>query len=380
MKKLIAILTLFVAVAFHVCVFAATKKSDSEIPDIKKTDKKVVFQLERGIITNNGATPWYTTIGVGTPPQKLKFMLDTDSVYNWVTAEKCTTYACKLHGKFNNAKSLTYTPYLGYALSSIDLGAWGSMKVSKGTDYFNCDHLKIPLKFYQALYYNGDQFNKLVWDGGIGVPSTTTNKNKEDSTVLSNYLERADKIDYPIVSFWTNRKNGKGAVIFGAVDSSKFKRETLNIVQTIHSKLRPNSWVIPLQKFDVDEKTVLNNVPLALDSGSSAFKGDRNFIDAIKDAITKNGRLPEVLHSSTPDFKQYPIITLTINGIKYKLKPEQYFMNTGKEEWTLGFQYMPEYKNILLVGSVFLDSVYSVFYSQTRFNNVRAVGLAETNF
>ncbi|MCP4546671.1 MAG: hypothetical protein GY835_09440, partial [bacterium] len=37
----------------------------------------VAFRMLRGALSDNGATPWYATVGLGTPAQELRFMIDT---------------------------------------------------------------------------------------------------------------------------------------------------------------------------------------------------------------------------------------------------------------------------------------------------------------
>lgn len=50
----------------------------------------LVFQLNRGAITNNGATPWWIQATIGTnptSPQTFKFMADTGTIDTWVTCK-----------------------------------------------------------------------------------------------------------------------------------------------------------------------------------------------------------------------------------------------------------------------------------------------------
>ncbi|HYR30017.1 MAG TPA: pepsin-like aspartyl protease, partial [Thermoanaerobaculia bacterium] len=47
--------------------------------------------LARAPYTNNGATPWYASLPLGTPGQTLRIALDTGSNFIWTTSSLCGT-------------------------------------------------------------------------------------------------------------------------------------------------------------------------------------------------------------------------------------------------------------------------------------------------
>ena len=331
-------------------------------------DDIICFSLQRPVYEpDNGATPWYTEdIGLGTPPQqKLRFMIDTGTKNTWVTSNLCTTDACKPHNKFDPAASTTWQN--DGASESIDFGAWGSMTVTPSKDLLSLPG-KDPLdvEFDMSTNYTGSQFQELIPDGGIGIPSHIPTASPT-STLVLNLLKQKGIIEYTVASFWYNRKDLKGEVIFGGVDLSKIDPATINVLNMIDFPSDLECWLINLDSMnglfpDGSTQNMLTNVAFALDTGSSQFKGDPKFIDACKKVITNNGQYPEKIKApaSVKDYP-YPVLELVMNGVSYKLPPEKYFISVSETEWHLAFHFLADCENEFLVGTTFLETICTTF-------------------
>ena len=346
-----------------------------------KNSGLISFALQRPFFEpDNGATSWYAEICLGTPAQhKLRFMIDTGTKNTWVTSNLCSTDACVPHNKFDPVSSSTYKN--DGPPESINFGAWGVMTITPSKDVIALPGITDPLEleFDMSTYYIGSQFQQLISDGGIGIPANLPVGH--NSTLLLNLLKQKGLIDPAIASFYYDRKALKGQTIFGGVDISKLKPETINKVDLINFPGDLECWLVNLESMnavfaDRSKKKILQNVAFALDTGSSQFKGDPKFIDAAKKVITNNGKYPEIIKApaSIRDYP-YPVLELVMNGVSYHLPPEKYFINVTETEWHLAFHYLDDCENEFLVGTTFLENLYTVF----DFDN-RCIILAEPKF
>ncbi|GAB2597535.1 avidin/streptavidin family protein [Nitrincola alkalisediminis] len=338
----------------------------SERPDVTDTPF-VEFTLTRGVLTDNGATPWTTTIGVGTPPQPLRIMLDTGTVNTWVTASSCTTEACRLHTAFNPEASTTFVPGR-QAPTSVSFGPWGSMGVVIGNDvcHLNYEHagqrslvpFAEPMSLYLAVSYEGQQFSELDCDGGFAIPSIPC---KQPSALLEE-LKNQGLIRHAIASFWFDPVRGEGRCLLGALDQTLYDPTSVNCLA-----LKPLEgelgylWSVCLDQLQIGRCSIGKEIDFVLDTGSSVFKGGHAIIHRMIEAITDEGRRPTTV-TSEADLSGYPMLDLTLGSVSYRLTPRQYFMQVGPAQWDLGVQYLEGLPDeLLVVGSVFLDTVYSAF-------------------
>ncbi len=331
--------------------------------------KGIVFPLTLGNLTDDGATPWSSRIGLGTPVQNFKFMIDSGTDNTWVTSKACTTNACLAHGRFDAKQSKSYE-VIDPAHVQKDFGPWGIMTVIMGADIFTLEladghvvQTQETLHFEAAIHYTGCQFQVLACDGGIAIPSPYWKKQGIGECLMLQLIKNG-KLDRPLAAFWMDHERAVGACTFGFCDQGKYQPETLQWLPLQDTSESPLDylWSVKLDELLVGGKKVEANIQnFILDSGSSFFKGPSDLIDSIIQTITRNGVLPTYV-SSEKELDLYPEISLVLGGKHYSLMPVQYFLKLNKEYWEIGIQTlvgMPE--GMLLVGSLFLDSVYTIF-------------------
>lgn len=332
----------------------------------------VIFPLQNGPLSDNGATQWVSAMGLGSPAQTLKFMIDSGTDNTWVTASACTTNACLAHNRFDGSQSTSYQ-VIDATPTAKSFGPWGTMTVIIAEDVFTIEQINLgqrslvstteAMNFEAAIHYTGCQFQYLDCDGGIAVPSPYW-KGDGRTEALMLQLVKDGKLSYPSAAFWTDPSSGVGACTWGCVDSSKYDPATLNALALIDvsSTGLGYLWAVNLGAFQINGQPVQATISsFVLDTGSSFFKGPQDLINTLVNAVTYNGELPSYV-SSEQDLQQYPVIGLALGETTYYLSPEQYFLKLNDQYWELGIQVldgMPE--GMLLVGSMFLDTVYSIF-------------------
>lgn len=322
----------------------------------------LTFPLTKGPYQNNGATPWYADLSFGIPGQPMKFALDSGSNFIWVTSTLCAPTSCQHYGngRFDYAKSITFR-WIDTKPIDVSFGPWGTMTVETGNDNLHLPGGQINnTTLYLAQDYSGSQFSQLDWDGGIGIPSGSPYVQPGVSFFPRDLLNRGYMDpNIPYVSFCTDQASGTGSCIFGGYDTSKFDPYAY-----IYLPWKPYTeysgveyiWSTPLNRYTVGSTTVANNVMFCLDSGSSQFKGDDNIM---------NTTLQLIKSAPTPPTVSLELgITSDTNPGQITIGPDIY--NVTIEAGPQKGQTLPQFnplglKNLVLVGSVIMDQVYTIY-------------------
>lgn len=323
---------------------------------------------------NNGATPWYATLFLGTPGQTMTVMMDTGTSNTWVTSSLCTTEACSTKKyKYDVSLSTTYNEVPGATWQHNDLGSWGEFESLSGRDYLSFTDperggIDFWIKFLSAILKDASgstNWKDLDMCGGIGFPvifDPPNDPNKAESLLPLMFSQGL--ITNCLVSFWSDSDNG--GCIVGGTDPSKYDANTLNALPLTSVSDNLNLWTVELDQIQRNSTPLLNqSVSLALDTGSSRFKGSPVLIEYLIDRITTrpDGKKLPATFSDPSLVQEFPCLTLEINGHKYTLHPEDYIWKV-EDSGLFSLQFHPLElgdENTILVGSVFLDHVYSVF-------------------
>ncbi|GAQ92506.1 hypothetical protein KFL_010330030 [Klebsormidium nitens] len=166
---------------------------------------------------------YYGTIGLGTPPQDFRVVMDTGSANLWVPSTKCRfSIPCWLHHRYDASKSSTYKP--DGRPFAIHYGT-GSLEGFLSTDVATIGDVKVQGQtFAEATKEPGLAFLAAKFDGILGLGFLEISVDKVQP-LWYNMLEQK-LVPEAIFSFWFNR-DAAGAVggemVLGGVDPKHFK-------------------------------------------------------------------------------------------------------------------------------------------------------------
>lgn len=313
----------------------------------------IVFKMYRGPFQNNGATPWYSPMTLGTPGQPLKLAIDTGTNISWVTSTLCQPNDCTHFsaGRFDYKSSSTFT-FTDCLQRPYSFGPWGTMQVETGSDVLTLpgDAL-IEMNLFLAANYSGDQFRQLDWDGGIGLPSSSAYVEGSCSFLLQELMRNAH-IDsaLPYACFDWHPDKRVGTCQMGGIDESKIKGPHVFLPWSVYSKLPGVEyiWSSELSAYSVGGETLATNITFALDSGSSQFKGDDKLMSTTLKRIASGGNPDVVLEFADGE--------ITIGANLYNVQIEE-----GLQKGQTIPQFAPlGLTDLVLVGSLVMEHCYTI--------------------
>jgi len=327
----------------------------------------VRFAMVRGPFQNNGASPWYATLGIGTPAQPIKFALDSGTNILWTTSTLCAPDRCQHYGgsrfDYRASRSFAFTDTTPQPYS---FGPWGTMMVEAGTDMLATpDGSVLPIAFYLSQDYGGAQFAGIDWDGGLGIPSGSAYVQPGNSFIVEELMNAgAISPDFPFVSFGWDQRTRVGDGIIGGFDPDAFDPASGIFVPWREYTAFAGVgyiWSTPMQSYAVGDDvlataTAGNPYWFCLDSGSSQFKGDDALMTGTLQRVGPSASGPPVV-IRLGDPGAPTIGTLTVTPPMYNA-----VIQTGPGKGALISQFAPlGLTGLALVGSTLMDWCYTIF-------------------
>ncbi|GGB14165.1 pepsin-like aspartic protease [Agarivorans gilvus] len=353
----------------------------------------LVIEMSRGPFQNNGATPWYCILGVGSPAQQLYFCFDTGSNFNWLTSSLCGEGECQHYAghQFQIDASNSFE-WISQTTRKVSFGPWGDMQAALGSDVLTIDEangLALRSGILLSSRYDSSEFAELDWDGGIGLGSSQTDSSGSASqnTSLRCYQQQAttgEEFDFflqliqaglvsqdkPYMSFVTEKD--RAYVGFGVLEQSYSR--SLEYVFLPWACYQPEAsylWTTANASIGLKgEAAVGSKLFFALDSGSSQFKGDYAVLSSLF-KLTQQSHKTVVI--TLHDEQGQPYTELSIPSELYLCEIE-----AGQDagETLAQFNALEGAEGILLVGSVLMDHLYTVYeYQVDEQQNLSPLGI-----
>lgn len=326
------------------------------------------FPLTRGPYQDNGASPWYCEIPVGSQGLSMKLAIDTGTNMDWVTSTQCTTEACTRPGRvrFDPAQSSSFA-WVDRKPVPLKYGPWGVLTANIGRDEFALPggQQKQPFTFGLAIDYHGEKFDEVDWDGCLAMPARDPMQH-EMSFAFENMVNNGlIPPDQAFFGYETDAASGTGTCILGGYDVNRMDTGSmLYIPYSLYSTSDGSIgyvWSSPLQQVLFGGTRICANATFCLDTGSSRFKGDETFMSQIlKMAANALDDLEILVGRGISGDTGHMIVPPSI----YEVTIEK-----GNKAGTRSPQFhtLDGVPGLFLAGSVLMDQLYTIYqYSSSR--------------
>ncbi|KAF7631637.1 putative vacuolar protease A [Aspergillus flavus] len=317
-------------------------------------------------VKNHRNTQYFSTIRIGTPPQKFKVVLDTGSANLWVPSSKCKTISCKKHKKYKSALSDTY--HNNGSEFEIYYGS-GGMTGHVSEDIFTIGDLKVQEQLFgEATKVSG--FSNVKADGilGLGFASISVNSIPPP---FYNMLDQ-NLLDEPVFAFYLSDtyKGRTSEITFGGVDEQHYSGEIVKIPLR-----RKAYWEVEFSGlFFGDHFADVEDTGAILDTGSSLIGLPSGLFETVNKEIgaTRDYQGRYILDCDKRSFM--PSLTFVLGEYNFTIDPKDYSLQ--EQNFCMSALVPMDFPGptgpLVVLGDAFLRRWYSVY----DFGN-GAIGLAQ---
>lgn len=322
------------------------------------------FDLMRGAYQDNGASPWYSTVPVGSQKQMMKLALDTGTNMDWVTSTQCNTTACTMPDRvrFDPAQSNSFA-WVNQDQVKLDYGPWGKLTANTGRDQITLpDGTTAPVTLGLAIDYHGEKFIEVDWDGCIALPSI--GPMQDNMSFLFEDMVNSGQIDQSAAhfGFCTDVSSGTGCCILGGYDTTQMDLSSvLYIPYALYNVPTKNGlvplpyiWSSSLAQVLFDGVEICQNATFCLDTGSSRFKGDGTFMNKIRALAAKSAGDLQITVGQDMTGQAGQIV------VPPSIYEETIEKGTGSGTISAQFHELDGVTGLFLAGSILMDHLYTV--------------------
>lgn len=300
---------------------------------------------------------YFSTIGLGTPPQEFKVIMDTGSSNLWVPGSECGSIACYLHQKYDSSGSSTYKK------NGSEFGIrYGSGEVS---GYISQDTLTIgDLKVKNQLFGEttnepGLAFAFGRFDGILGLGYDTISVNH----IPPPFYNMIDQglLDEPVFSFYLGdtSKSTESVATFGGVDKSFYEGKMVKLPLR-----RKAYWEVNLDAITFGKETAdMEGTGAILDTGTSLIAMPTDYAELLNAQIGAKKGFNGQYTVECNKRDSLPDMTFTLSGYNFTISAFDYILEV-QGSCISSFQGIDLGGNIgplFILGDAFLRRWYSVY-------------------
>ena len=303
---------------------------------------------------------YYGEISLGTPLQKFQVCFDTGSSNLWLPSVKCSSWACKLHTKYDSSKSSTFKQ--NGTTFDIQYGS-GSVSGFLSQDNLDFGGTSLPVTFAEVTKEKGMSFMMAKFDGifGLGWPSISVDSVKPPFQ----QLYESGKISQNLFSFHLGDSSGQdGELMLGNYNSDKF----IGSVSWVPLNAE-TYWQVALGGVIYNGQTIRSTKRAILDTGTSLLAGPSEDVKPFLTAIGATQIMPMIqeykVDCSVVD--TLPDLTFDLNNKHFTLTPNDYILKMSSRGTTtclcgiMPFDLPKGRESLWILGDIFLRKYYSIF-------------------
>mmetsp|Transcript_44823 Transcript_44823/g.85708 ORF Transcript_44823/g.85708 Transcript_44823/m.85708 type:complete len:421 (-) Transcript_44823:246-1508(-) len=301
---------------------------------------------------------YFAEIGIGTPPQTFKVVMDTGSSNLWVPGPKCRSIACFLHRKYDSSKSSTFKA--NGTNFAIAYGS-GSLEGFMDSDTVTLGGLTVKNQvFGESVKEPGLAFVAGRFDGilGMGFPAISV---KGAVPVFNNMIAQG-VVQEPVFAFWLNRdlqgQGHGGEITFGGKDPNHYTGKITYVPLSAETY-----WQFEVDSVGVYGTKLSTRFQAIADSGTSLLAGPTEIINKIQILIGAKPLMQGEYTVNCDDLGTMPDVTFTINGVQFSLSPKDYVLEIQGQclSGFMGMDLPGELGPQWILGDVFMGKYYTVF-------------------
>ncbi|CDR40233.1 CYFA0S04e06546g1_1 [Cyberlindnera fabianii] len=309
-------------------------------------------------LTNYLNAQYYTEIGLGTPAQTFKVILDTGSSNLWVPSSDCSSLACYLHTKFDHDSSSTYKA--NGSEFAIRYGS-GSLEGYISQDTLQLGDLIIPKQdFAEATSEPGLAFAFGKFDGILGLAYDTISVNH----VVPPVYQAIDQglLDKQQFAFYLGNADiseDGGVATFGGYEKDKYTGEV-----TWLPVRRKAYWEVSFEGIGLGKEwAVLENTGAAIDTGTSLIALPSGLAEILNAEIgAKKGWSGQYsVECDTRD--SLPDLTFNLSGYNFTISPYDYILEVSGSciSAFTPMDFPAPIGPMAILGDAFLRRFYSIY-------------------
>lgn len=306
-------------------------------------------------LTNFANAQYFSEIGLGTPPQTFKVILDTGSSNLWVPGKSCSSIACFLHTKYDSSASSTYKA------NGTDFEIrYGSGELSGfiSQDTLTIGDLKVKKQdFAEATNEPGLAFAFGRFDGILGLGYDTISVDR----VVPPFYNMLDQLDEPLFAFALGDGSDEdgGEFSIGGINQDKYSGKI-----TYLPVRRKGYWEVNLDSFTFGDQTLeLEDTGAAIDTGTSLIAVPSDVAELLNKEIGAKKSWNGQYTVDCSAIESLPSIKFNFSGHEFELAASDYILNlqgTCISAFT-GIDIPPPLGPIWIVGDAFLRRYYSIY-------------------